>query len=63
MDIMSIKTKDIILGDSNISKIINKLEEVFPITTPQPTDSINDIMYKSGQRSVVEYIIQEFKED
>ena len=34
--------------------------ETFPNSTPQPTDTINDIMFRSGQQSVIEFIKQEF---
>mgnify|MGYP001484595365 CR=1 FL=1 len=33
------------------------LEENFPPITPTPDDSIEKIMYRSGQRSVVEWLI------
>ena len=38
--------------------LVSQLEEVFPPTTPTPEDTIEKIMYRSGQRSVVEWIIQ-----
>ena len=34
-----------------------QLEENFPPTTPTPGDSIEQIMYRSGQRSVVEWLL------
>ena len=34
------------------------LEESFPPISPSPEDSIEKIMYRSGQRSVVEWVIQ-----
>ena len=34
------------------------LDETFPPTNPTPEDTIEKIMYRSGQRSVVEWIIQ-----
>ena len=37
--------------------MLAKLEEVFPPTTPTPEDTMEKIMYQSGQRSVVEWII------
>jgi len=36
--------------------IINELDELFPPTNPGPGDSISTIMYRSGQRSVIEWI-------
>ena len=35
---------------------IHQLDENFPVFTPSPDDSIEKIMYRSGQRSVVEWI-------
>lgn len=34
-----------------------ELEENFPSITPTPDDTIEKIMYRSGQRSVVEWLI------
>jgi|TARA_B100001540_G_scaffold227087_1_gene201267 hypothetical protein len=36
--------------------LIHQLDENFPVVTPSPDDSIEKIMYRSGQRSVVEWI-------
>ena len=38
--------------------LVAQLEENYPPVTPSPEDSIEKIMYRSGQRSVVEWIIQ-----
>ena len=35
-----------------------QLEESFPPITPTPDDTMEKIMYRSGQRSVVEWVIQ-----
>jgi len=37
--------------------LVNQLEETFPPINPSPEDTIEKIMYRSGQRSVVEWII------
>ena len=42
--------------------LAHQLEEIFPPITPTPEDSMEKIMYRSGQRSVVEWII-EYMED
>jgi len=42
--------------------MLAKLEETFPPTTPTPEDTMEKIMYRSGQRSVVEWVI-EYMED
>jgi hypothetical protein len=46
-----------------LNSILSKLEENFPPTTPTPDDSIEKIMYRSGQRSVVEWIQNELTEE
>jgi len=47
----------------NINYILNELEENFPPTTPTPEDSMQKIMYRSGQRSVVEWIVHRMDEE
>ena len=46
----------------NIKYILEELEENFPPTTPTPEDSMQKIMYRSGQRSVVEWIAHRMNE-
>lgn len=36
--------------------LLRELEENFPPFIPHPSDSTNQIMYKSGQLSVVEWV-------
>ena len=43
--------------------MLQKLEENFPPTNPTPEDSMEKIMYRSGQRSVVEWVIQYMEEN
>ena len=38
--------------------IIKELDEIFPPNNPSPNDDLSTIMYRSGQRSVVEWIQQ-----
>lgn len=37
--------------------LLQQLDETFPPTNPNPEDTMEKIMYRSGQRSVVEWII------
>lgn len=37
--------------------LINELNGNFPPITPSPEDTIEKIMYRSGQRSVVEWLL------
>jgi hypothetical protein len=39
-----------------VEKLLADLEGNFPPSRPSPSDKIEDIMYRSGQRSVVEFI-------
>ena len=43
-------------GDQVVERLIADLGSVFPPINPQPTESIETIMYRAGQRSVVEYL-------
>jgi hypothetical protein len=46
-----------------LSTLLVQLEENFPPTNPHPNDPTNLIMYRSGQRSVVEWIQSKLSED
>jgi len=52
-----------IVGPQLNDRILQELEDIFPPTNPQPTEDLNLIMYRSGQRSVVEWIRTRLKED
>jgi hypothetical protein len=36
--------------------VLKELEELFPPVTPTPTDTMQTIMYRSGQRSIIEWL-------
>jgi len=46
----------------NAQAILQELEEKFPPVNPHPKEDIGAIMYKSGQRSVVEWIAKRLEE-
>jgi hypothetical protein len=46
-----------------VERLVQELEDNFPQFLPQPNDSVNMIMYKSGQRSVVEWITHRIEEE
>jgi hypothetical protein len=46
-----------------LTSVLAELESVFPPTTFTPEDSMEKIMYRSGQRSVVEWILQKIEEE
>jgi hypothetical protein len=39
-----------------VEKLLAELEELYPPINPTPDTSLNQIMYRSGQASVVEWI-------
>jgi hypothetical protein len=43
--------------------LLQKLEENFPQVNPHPDDTHSQIMYRSGQRSVVEWIQHQLTEE
>jgi hypothetical protein len=47
----------------SIEQLLAELEDVFPPVNPTPDTSINNIMYRSGQRSVVEWIQSKLDEE
>ena len=43
------------------SSILKEMDEIFPPVLPIPTDDIATIMYRAGQRSVVEWVQQQME--
>lgn len=43
--------------------VMTEMEEVFPSVNPDPDDSISKIMYRSGQRSVVEWLREKLEDN
>jgi hypothetical protein len=41
-----------------LSSILEEMDDIFPPITPTPDWTQSQIMYRSGQRSVVEWLIQ-----
>ncbi|AGG54543.1 hypothetical protein CYYG_00042 [Cyanophage SS120-1] len=44
-------------GQDYLEKLLEELDSAFPQVTPNPDEPLSKIMYRSGQRSVVEYLI------
>ena len=44
-------------------QVLESLEETFPPVTPTPDMPIEQIMYRAGQRHVVEWIKQQMEQD
>ena len=55
-------TLEAILGP-NLEQILNELENFFPPVNATPHDTLSQIMYRSGQRSVVEWFQQRISKD
>lgn len=43
-------------------ELVNYLDELYPNKTPGRFESLEDIRFKTGQRSVVEYLIDKLNE-
>ena len=60
----SLNTLDLLdVKGMTANAMLSKLEETFPPTNPTPEDTMEKIMYRSGQRSVVEWVIQYMEEN
>ena len=59
---ISPNTLEAILGP-NLESILAELEEIYPPTNPNPNENMETIMYKAGQRSVVEWIKTRISEE
>ena len=46
-----------------LSSIQIELEETFPQVNPHPKEDLNSVMYKAGQRSVVEWDTKRINKD
>ena len=47
----------------NIKSLLTEMDEKFPPINPHPKEELSVIMYKAGQRSVVEWYQNRIKED
>ena len=43
--------------------VLSEMDERFPVVNPSPDDSIEKIMYRSGQRSVVEWLVNRLEDE
>ena len=48
---------DVFGKGSSLQTLVDELEELYPPINPTPRDEDRAIMYRAGQRSVVEYIL------
>ena len=43
--------------------ILKEMEEIYPANTPTPNDTYPTVMYRAGQRSVVEWLTKRITEN
>lgn len=53
---MTLEAKDVFEVGGQVDRLLKHLDEVFAAYQPTPGDDLSLIMYRAGQRSVVEYI-------
>jgi hypothetical protein len=51
-----IERDDVFGNGTPVERLLEELDSLFPAFLPIPTHSEKEIMFRSGQRSVVEYI-------
>ena len=52
-----LSSEDVFGGGTPLDKLLEELDNLYPQYNPSPTDSDRLIMYRAGQRSVVEFIL------
>ena len=59
---ISPNTLEPLIGPS-FNQILSELDIIYPQTNANPSDKIEDIMYRSGQRSIIDWIRERVNED
>lgn len=52
-----LNVKDVFGGDTFLDRLCEELQDYYPPINPSPKDDDRLIMFRAGQRSVVEYIL------
>ena len=52
-----------IYGPQFDTYLLDEIQEVFPPTTPIPTDTVSQIMYNAGQQSVIQWLIKRMEDE
>ncbi len=60
---MSILTKKETDLPNTTEDLIKYLDKTYPTRTPQPSESLSEIMYRSGQRSVIDFLKQKLNDN
>jgi hypothetical protein len=58
---MSISLNMLEAKGMELQSMLSDLNETFPPVNPTPADDLTTIMYRAGQRSVVEYILNQME--
>jgi hypothetical protein len=59
--LMSISLNMLEARGMELQSMLSDLNETFPPVNPTPADDLTTIMYRAGQRSVVEYILNQME--
>ena len=51
-----LSASDVFCNTPTLERLVKELDAMYPPTNPSPKDNYHVIMYRAGQRSVVEYI-------
>ena len=54
---------DVFGKGSNLTTLVDELDELYPLFTPSPIDEDRTIMYRAGQRSVIDYILSKMNNE
>ena len=60
---MSISLNTLETYGMTVRTLLHEADETFPPINPGPADSVSTIMYRAGQRSVIDWINQRLKEE
>lgn len=60
---MTVSLSTLKLHNERFDALVDELKEHFSMRPVVPTNSIEEIMYRAGQASVIEYLEQKLEED
>jgi hypothetical protein len=60
---MSISLNTLEAYGMTVRTLLNQADESFPPTNPGPGDSMSTIMYRAGQRSVIDWLNKKLEEE
>lgn len=60
---MTISTATLKLRDERFQELMAELHQLFDLTDFNPNNTMEEVMYRSGQASVVDYLEQKFSEE